>query len=161
MILVIVVLLIVGGAIVYFKKSRSREGMYERAMTYLKEEKVFEAEQELNKLLAKRPDYAEAHAALGDVFLLNGEDDKALAAYKKALELKSDFGRALERIGTTYLRRDDRKKALQVYKKLKKIDDKLANLFLTDVKMMTVPADEATSKELTEKPKSEEAELDK
>lgn len=50
-----------------------------------------EAQKHLETAVDLDPNYADAHVLLGDVYRQQGELDKALAVYKRALELKPDM----------------------------------------------------------------------
>ena len=60
-----------------------------------------EAADHLSVVLRSKPDFAEAHNALGIDYLLQGKLDRAKTEFSEAIRLKPDFAGAHNNLGTT------------------------------------------------------------
>ncbi|MCS6935419.1 MAG: tetratricopeptide repeat protein, partial [Chitinophagales bacterium] len=70
---------------------------------------------ELGEILTRvHPDDAKAHAMKGDLYYMNEQDDKALAAYLRALELNKDVVQVWQNVILIYNSKRDWNKSLQM-----------------------------------------------
>ena len=67
---------------------------------------------------AQTPDDAEAHNLRGIAYSENGDQDRAIATFSKAIALKPDFADAYNNRGVAYNIRDDYVYALQDFNKV-------------------------------------------
>jgi serine/threonine protein kinase/tetratricopeptide (TPR) repeat protein len=67
------------------------EGHNRLAYVYAIKGDFFPAISHALKYASSRPDEPNPHDTVGDIYLLSGQPDKAMAAYQKALEIKPDF----------------------------------------------------------------------
>ena len=81
--------------------------------------KYAEALPELQRAVALRPDFAEAHNMIGFSYRKLGKIKLSLQSYEKALKLRPEFPEAHEYLGETYLAADDLTHAMQNYLFLK------------------------------------------
>ena len=54
------------------------------------------------RALQLKPDFAEAHNNLGNVFMDQGKPDEAAACYQRALQLKTDYVEAHNNLGNVF-----------------------------------------------------------
>jgi len=83
--------------------------------TYLKtrsEDALSAAVESFRKAIAVDPAYPAAYNGLGAALKLAGDDDSAIAAWTKAVELKPDFSYPLFNLGLTLLEQGDKERAL-------------------------------------------------
>ena len=78
--------------------------------------KAEEAIASFKQAIKLKPDFAEAHKNLGDLYFQLGEYKKAADEYKQAVKYQSDFVSAYANLGTAYFRLGEHKKAIEFYK---------------------------------------------
>jgi tetratricopeptide (TPR) repeat protein len=76
------------------------------------------------------PKFLDAWNNLGHAYRKTKNYDKALEAYKRALELKPDYANAHEYLGRTYLAMGNKDAAMREYDVLKRLDAKMADELL-------------------------------
>ena len=69
------------------------------------------------RALRLKPDYAEAHNNLGNVFMGQGKTDEAAACYQRALRLKPDYAEAHNNLGNVRKDRDELDEAAACYQR--------------------------------------------
>ena len=72
---------------------------------------------EFEKALAIKPDFAEAHNNLGNVFKELGRTTEAISSYRKTLTLQPDFADSYYNLGNLYQDLGELQKALDFYQK--------------------------------------------
>jgi tetratricopeptide (TPR) repeat protein len=65
-------------------------------------ERLADAMQYLSQAFHRRPDFPEAHNALGICYLTRGEMDKAVAEFSEAIKLKPDYASAHNNLATVF-----------------------------------------------------------
>ena len=68
------------------------------------------------------PDYSDGFYLLGNAYYVDHQKDKAIAAYKKCLQLSPRFAKARYNLGIIYFSNGNLIAAKQQYEELKKID---------------------------------------
>jgi|GEM_PF-5906599 len=115
---------------VYFQKA-------EKMDYYHKEVKLIY----LNKAIKINPTYTAAYHARGIVYLLRGNNDKAIQDFTKAIEIDPNFAEAYLHLGSAYYNKGDYNEALKNYRMALKIapNDKwiceVAKRSIRDVKL--------------------------
>ncbi len=74
----------------------------------------------------KNPDSFIAHGNLGEVLLMRGKTDAAIAEYERALEIKPDLPEALNTLGVEYARRGDDERAIRHFRATLDADENFA-----------------------------------
>jgi tetratricopeptide (TPR) repeat protein len=103
---------------------------YYRGICHKKLRNYKEAAADLTKVLQLQKDCAEAHLALGETYQLQGEQDKALVQYERAVRLRPSFVEAHYRIGSLYFLRHETSRAIRQYEKCIEIDPTYPNSYL-------------------------------
>ena len=73
------------------------------------------------------PDYADAHANLGDAYQASFMYEEAIESYKQAIRIDPNFTAAYFNLGLAHIFLNDRGSALVHYKILQSLDSELAN----------------------------------
>lgn len=81
---------------------------------------------EVVDVLQIKPDYPEAYVCLGWLHSKNGEGEKAIAAFRKAIEFMPDLHDAHVHLGNAYLQKGEISRALQEYSRASEIFRKKA-----------------------------------
>lgn len=81
------------------------------------------------RLLKYAPDSARVYYNLGNEYHNNGEDEEAIAAWKKAIEIRPDYETAYNNLGNTYLALNKGGEAISAYKKAIEIKNDHANAY--------------------------------
>ncbi len=84
----------------------------------------------LKEALRLKPDLAEAHWAVGTIYLYKGHYAEAVKPLEEAVRIKPDFAMAHQNLGLAYLTVDLRDKAEEQYNILKSLDPKKAAYLL-------------------------------
>jgi predicted O-linked N-acetylglucosamine transferase (SPINDLY family) len=92
-------------------------GLYNLALALANDAKPADAQEALHKALKLKPDYAEAHNALGLALEMLGRKDDALFHYLKAVELKPDLADAWSNMGTNLVEQSRTAEATDCYRK--------------------------------------------
>ncbi len=71
---------------------------YDLALALLNLGERDEARELITRVLATRPDFAEAHNELGKLLLSHGERELAVEHFRRAVELKPDLDEAKENL---------------------------------------------------------------
>jgi tetratricopeptide (TPR) repeat protein len=71
--------------------------------------------------------YSDGFYLLGNAYFANGQIDKAIAAYKKSLELSPGFPRAVYNLGFVLVQKKDKAGALEQHRILSQLDTKRAD----------------------------------
>jgi protein O-GlcNAc transferase len=82
---------------------------------------------------SKNPAYSDGWYLLGNAYFADSQWEKAIAAYRKCLELSPRYSKARYNLGITYLRTKNRTGALEQYNSLLVIDKTLAALLKTEL----------------------------
>ena len=108
----------------YYYMGRAYEFLKQTAKA---EESYKKAIDGLIKFTSETPDYSDGFYLLGNAYFSIGDDDKAIAAYNKCLQLAPRFARARYALGLTYLiGKRDKPKAREQYNLLRDVDAALA-----------------------------------
>jgi superkiller protein 3 len=83
----------------------------------------------LEKFTRGKPENADGFYLLGNAYFADNQTDKAIEAYKKALELNPGFARAHYNMGYIYFLKKDKIAALEKYDVLLKMNAELAEKF--------------------------------
>ncbi|MDO8140136.1 MAG: tetratricopeptide repeat protein, partial [Candidatus Brocadiales bacterium] len=87
---------------------------------------VDQKQREVLDVLEMKPEYPEAYLCLGWLYWKNGESEKAIAAFKKAIELMPDSYNAHLYLGNVYVQKGEIKDAFTEYNKVVEIVSKKA-----------------------------------
>jgi len=82
-----------------------------------------EAQQLLERSVRMKPDFATARAALGKVYLRQGEDDRALVELEKALQLDPTDLTPCYQLAQIYRRKGDKQRAAELFAKFERFRD--------------------------------------
>lgn len=82
---------------------------------------------ELNQVVQARPKYAPAWFLMGTVYVRNHQDDKAEAAFRRAIELNPKDPAALAQLGVMYLRQHRYEQAREIFQQITVADPKDAD----------------------------------
>ncbi|MBV9216329.1 MAG: tetratricopeptide repeat protein [Acidobacteria bacterium] len=82
------------------------------------------------------PTYSDSWYLLGNAYFADNQRDKAVDAYKKALDLSPNFPKARFNLGVTYTRMKNKTGAQQQYDALRAQDPKLADLLKAEIDKM-------------------------
>lgn len=80
----------------------------------------------LMKFTNENPDYSDGFYLLGNAFYADGQPDKAIEAYKKAIVLSPRFAKARYNLGAVYFSKKEKQLAEEQLNALMEIDTKLA-----------------------------------
>jgi serine/threonine protein kinase/tetratricopeptide (TPR) repeat protein len=72
----------------------------------------------VNKYIEAAPDEANPHDTKGDLYASNGQLEKAIESYRKAVEIKPDFYMAIQKLGTMYIFKRDYPNAQDCFRQL-------------------------------------------
>ncbi len=89
-----------------------------------------EAIQAVESLVGKYPGVTEFQVRLGDLYVKAGDDQRAVRAYRSALELQPDFLEATIKLGTQHLRQERFAEAAQQFNKAVELNDRLLATFI-------------------------------
>jgi tetratricopeptide (TPR) repeat protein len=104
-----------GRAYEFLKQTAKAEDSYRKAIDGL------------IKFTQENPDYSDGFYLLGNSYFSIGDDDKAISAYTRCLQLAPRFARARYALGLTYLiGKKDKPKAREQYNILRDVDANLA-----------------------------------
>lgn len=81
---------------------------------YLRENRIAEAVEQLDTLLAENPENASAHYLLGSIAADNQEFEKSLSHYEKSIEIRPEFESPYYEMVGLYLNMREPRKALEV-----------------------------------------------
>lgn len=87
-----------------YQASGIPDAVYELALLDLSEDALDDAQSRLHMVLAKSPNHAAAHVALGDVFLKRGDLAEARAQYERAITANPRSGPAHYKLSTVLIR---------------------------------------------------------
>ena len=96
-------------------RSQTAAGRVARGTQYLDRGKVREARAAYRDAVAMLPDYAEAHANLGLVLMLNGDLDGAVSRQLEAIRLNPGLAEAFYNLGNAYSRQGRYAEAVQAF----------------------------------------------
>lgn len=80
----------------------------------------------LVKFTGENPEYSDGFYLLGNAFYADGQPDKAIEAYKRAIELSPRFAKARYNLGAVYFSKKEKQLAEEQLNALSEIDTKLA-----------------------------------
>ena len=99
--------------------------LFRRAQEHYFKKNFHTAAELLKRVVEADPEHAEAHAYLGDVFLMQQQPDAAIAHIRIAIELSKDASREWFRLGQALFLKKDPDGALEAYKRAYTADPKL------------------------------------
>ena len=123
-------------AIAAFESAIEREGnrgeiYFNFGMVYYDNKELHYKAEELFKLaIKKKPDYAEAHLYLGNIYYKKRMLSEAMEQYKEAIDLKEDYAIAYSNLGAVYNDFNMLDKARECYFRAIEINDNLAEAHL-------------------------------
>ncbi|OFX33634.1 MAG: hypothetical protein A2Z07_04800 [Armatimonadetes bacterium RBG_16_67_12] len=99
---------------------------FDQGMDHIKKKQWALAIQSFMQAVRIEPQYVEAWNNLGYAYRKNTDNQRALDAYKRALEIRPDYKYAHEYIGRLYVALGNRAMAMRHYEILRRLDAKLA-----------------------------------
>ena len=87
----------------------------------------------LEDFVKGRPDYSDGYYLLGNAYYADNQREKAIAAWKKCLEISPRFVKARYNLGYTYTLKKDKAAALEQYNSLLTLDSGLAAKLKTEI----------------------------
>ena len=98
-------------------------------------ERYEEAKIQYEKILKLDPEHFKAQVALGNIALVNGDQETAVKAFDRAIAINPDNTEVYSHIGAVYLDQKDYTKALDLYEKAAqaKPDEEKIQLILVDI----------------------------
>ena len=113
------------------RESKRGEIYFNFGMIYYDNKELHYKAEELFKLaIKKKPDYAEAHLYLGNIYYKKRMLSEAMEQYKEAIDLKEDYAIAYSNLGAVYNDFNMLDKARECYFKAIEMNDNLAEAHL-------------------------------
>jgi len=102
---------------------------YYLGLSLLADRRYGEAIEPLKTALDLQPDYVQAHLALGDAYLKQGDTTEARAEYLRALELQPGYAAAFDGLGRLFEVKGDDEQAEQQYRRALEINVAFADAY--------------------------------
>ena len=113
-------------------KSDLAEAHCNVGIAYIGLGRLEEAIEATKRAITLKPDYAEAQGKLGLAYIMLGRCEEAIIPLKQAISLKPDYAGTHFGLGAAYAKLGNRESALEQYEILKKLDNKMAAVFLRE-----------------------------